>query len=555
MAESSSHNPSLPKITPKEEPVTLDIPESPNPFLPADQIEFSFEEIAFTTNNEVALIYPSHPNSKYFRKVSDFISKCCLKEAFIRASTQYKEYLSEFWYTAKTLDDSKIWVSTPTGGIKGDIGINTFRNALRAHYLPHSSMYVSPPSIIIVEATDESNHLVFRWENRWPGLNIQQGCHHLVLSGQCGKDKETQSSSAKDKSLSHPSPLTPMVGEIHKEAQQACGGPTSLGATGHDALTDSTAEADPRNPAPNDSNRDELEQQKAKSECEGTSLKASPSYPDINQLTDILVTSLKHEFSKLLASHDFASCLPTKMKEPPSKFTKFSGEIKELKKHVKDMKIKLPGDLKKILTKLETFNLLSLPLPPRFATMVEHASGATTKAIPLAGQATTSLAEREKNTNPATTNAEPNLHDELVDLFGIDIMTREDGTIKVFSNIKVNDLHLAEWREVVQACPDRKEKGWKTIYRLIKTRMKYLDQTKKELKIDFNKSLKEQDTLNELNDLANKKRKRTGDSTDHSSDIETEEGLCKELQFSLVDNSKLNVVYLLNRSLKRLFHF
>ncbi|GJW94663.1 hypothetical protein Tco_0174335 [Tanacetum coccineum] len=31
---------------------------------------------------------------------------------------------------------------------------------------------------------------------------------------------------------------------------------------------------------------------------------------------------------------------------------------------------------------------------------------------------------------------------------------------------------------------------------------------------------------------------------------ETEEGLCKELQFSLVDNSKLNVVYLLNRSLK-----
>ncbi|GJZ65311.1 hypothetical protein Tco_0622007 [Tanacetum coccineum] len=36
---------------------------------------------------------------------------------------------------------------------------------------------------------------------------------------------------------------------------------------------------------------------------------------------------------------------------------------------------------------------------------------------------------------------------------------------------------------------------------------------------------------------------------------ETEEGLCKELQSSLVDNSKLNVVYLLNRRLKCLFHF
>ncbi|GKD58172.1 hypothetical protein Tco_1295681 [Tanacetum coccineum] len=42
---------------------------------------------------------------------------------------------------------------------------------------------------------------------------------------------ETQSSSAKDKSPSHPSPPTHVVGEMHKEAQQAAGGPTSLGAT------------------------------------------------------------------------------------------------------------------------------------------------------------------------------------------------------------------------------------------------------------------------------------------------------------------------------------
>ncbi|GJX34863.1 hypothetical protein Tco_0246420 [Tanacetum coccineum] len=56
----------------------------------------------------------------------------------------------------------------------------------------------------------------------------------------------------------------------------------------------------------------------------------------------------------------------------------------------------------------------------------------------------------------------------------------------------------------------------KTTYELIKTRMEYLEQTKKELHIDFNKSLQEQDPLDELNDLANKKRKRTGDSTHHS---------------------------------------
>ncbi|GJU80839.1 hypothetical protein Tco_1283204 [Tanacetum coccineum] len=44
-------------------------------------------------------------------------------------------------------------------------------------------------------------------------------------------EKETQSSLAKDKILSHPLPPTPVVGKMHKEAQQAVGGPTSLGAT------------------------------------------------------------------------------------------------------------------------------------------------------------------------------------------------------------------------------------------------------------------------------------------------------------------------------------
>ncbi|GKC02742.1 hypothetical protein Tco_0994352, partial [Tanacetum coccineum] len=238
-------------------------------------------------------------------------------------------------------------------------------------------------------------------------------------------------------------PKAKMVGEMHKEAQQAAGGPTSLGATseegahpqlssGHDASADSTAEVDPGNSALNDSipshqgineesradeiskkikledlsdllkdtrsafftpdspqdepiivsdgsedeeevskdkdthasshdvqllhsQKDELEQQKAKVEAEVAPLKAMPSYPDINQLTNLLVTSLKLEFLKLLASHDFSSCLPDALKELPSKFTELSGEIKELKKHVQDMEIELPEDLKEILTNLETF--------------------------------------------------------------------------------------------------------------------------------------------------------------------------------------------------------
>nr|GEZ98401.1 hypothetical protein [Tanacetum cinerariifolium] len=42
---------------------------------------------------------------------------------------------------------------------------------------------------------------------------------------------ETKSSLAKDKSPSHPSPPSLVVGDMHKEAQQEASGPTSLGAT------------------------------------------------------------------------------------------------------------------------------------------------------------------------------------------------------------------------------------------------------------------------------------------------------------------------------------
>ncbi|GKF63466.1 hypothetical protein Tco_0186914, partial [Tanacetum coccineum] len=43
-----------------------------------------------------------------------------------------------------------VFFSTPTGGIYGEVGVNTFRNAIGAHYMPHSSEYVAPPSIDIV---------------------------------------------------------------------------------------------------------------------------------------------------------------------------------------------------------------------------------------------------------------------------------------------------------------------------------------------------------------------------------------------------------------------
>ncbi|GJR05248.1 hypothetical protein Tco_0528232 [Tanacetum coccineum] len=35
----------------------------------------------------------------------------------------YKEYLAEFWYSAKTLENSKVSFSVPTGGIYGEVGL------------------------------------------------------------------------------------------------------------------------------------------------------------------------------------------------------------------------------------------------------------------------------------------------------------------------------------------------------------------------------------------------------------------------------------------------
>ncbi|GJS22957.1 hypothetical protein Tco_0451589 [Tanacetum coccineum] len=99
----------------------LDEPTFKRLIVELDHVEFTFDETTFTTNNEVALLYLSHLKSEYFKIVSDFIFKYCLREAFTKAPNQYVEYLAEFWYTTKTLEDSKIWVSTPTGGIRGEI--------------------------------------------------------------------------------------------------------------------------------------------------------------------------------------------------------------------------------------------------------------------------------------------------------------------------------------------------------------------------------------------------------------------------------------------------
>ncbi|GJT65958.1 hypothetical protein Tco_1017438 [Tanacetum coccineum] len=148
MAESS--NPQ--QTSPQQQQDQQESPGTPIPFDPALQVNFSPDEINIKPNNEVALLYPDHNNKDYFKIVFDFISKCCLRNAFTKTPTQYKEYLVEFWYTAKVLPKTnKVWFSTPTWGIKGEVGVNSFKNAIGANYLAHSSEYDEPPTQELVK--------------------------------------------------------------------------------------------------------------------------------------------------------------------------------------------------------------------------------------------------------------------------------------------------------------------------------------------------------------------------------------------------------------------
>nr|GEW29938.1 hypothetical protein [Tanacetum cinerariifolium] len=188
MAESSNPTqiPSSPNVTPKEEPITLHRPESPNPFLPVDQVEFNFDEMIFTANNEMA----------------------------------------------------RDWVSTPTGGVRGKLGVTTFRNYIRAHY---SDKYVDSPSLAIVKPLFAE--IGYSGEIKVKGTlkkcclppsseTTKGGSSKRPTGSKTGHLKrKKESTSAMDSNPSQTSASTPVVAEMRKEDQQAAGDLTSLGVT------------------------------------------------------------------------------------------------------------------------------------------------------------------------------------------------------------------------------------------------------------------------------------------------------------------------------------
>nr|GEZ80710.1 hypothetical protein [Tanacetum cinerariifolium] len=181
-----------------------------------------------------------------------------------------------------------------------------------------------------------------------------------------------ESSLAKDKSPSHPSPPILVVGEMHKESHQVTGGPTSLGATSKDGAhpqlsSDSIAEVDPGLSAPNDSIPSQQDQTK--------------------YVRDGLRT----------AQTD-------------------SGTNKESRADENSKKIKME-DLSDLLKDIRS--AFFTPDSPQDEPIIILDKRATTKDIPSAGQATASPDEGEKNT---TKDAKTNLQNKPVDLLGIDVV-------------------------------------------------------------------------------------------------------------------------------------
>nr|GEY64660.1 hypothetical protein [Tanacetum cinerariifolium] len=581
----------------------------------------------------------------------------------------YKENLAKFWYSDKTLENFKVSLSILAGGIYGDVEVNTFRNAIDAHYLIHYSEYVAPPSIdIILYRVDGGEFMrimviygllwliipfgslanginidyasIF-WEDIIIKLNKKQmekvvpytrflsllimhkmkegyrdgdvtlyptqvfsannwalkpnqpeedpfAYHMLAIcfaakpvtkkhstslkqpsvsskeatKGRSSKaptgsktghlKKKKDSSSTIESNPSQTSVSTPVVTEIHKEDQQATGGPKSLGVTGeeivdhqlssgmstfnlnkpiysasfiihskfasgYDASANSTAKADLGKSAPSDFIP---QQQGMIEETKNTSYDQLFAGTDLHVLAD--QTKSVSEGLKIVlnqsTSDKGASNIAKQIEEVEASSTI---KLKDLVKLTK-MDFMLPQTLK-----LKMLKFLNIHLPSKKIKKIDFVTEGG-KYIYLNEEKINHQKKIEKEAKAQAAKHKSKVRkEELVDLLGPEVVNkyyndklqydryydkmlnriaksritncdvlikkgsitlkvyRKDGTSEVIPNFKASDLHLCEWIEVMNACPNRTSKGWKIIYDQICSRMDYIHTTKVELGINL----------------------------------------------------------------------
>ncbi|GJY63242.1 retrovirus-related pol polyprotein from transposon TNT 1-94 [Tanacetum coccineum] len=303
-----------------------------------------------------------------------------------------------------------------------ELGVNTFRNAIGAHYLPHSSEYVAPPSIDIVrpwfetigygevvpaKGTLKKSLLSPRWSLAnginidyasifWEDIIIKLNKKHrekvvpytrflsllMMHKMKEGYGDRELTLYPTQWSLKLLKPL-PKLRVFPKEQSLELN---------LDTRSFQLLQNNPLCPA--------KMQQKVREEEASITIK----------LEDLakLVSHVQPSFKDL----DFPEDDPVIVVDDnlPSKFNELTEEVKGLKQQVHELEIELPGDLKEIPSKLKEFTktITSLLLNVikalnKFAQVLESVSSkARDQSVPLAGQADTMPAEGEKKHNTST---------------------------------------------------------------------------------------------------------------------------------------------------------
>nr|GEU93553.1 hypothetical protein [Tanacetum cinerariifolium] len=170
-----------------------------------------------------------------------------------------------------------------------------------------------------------------------------------------------------------------------------------------------------------DSQKYKLEKEKVVVEAKVANLKALPSYPNVQQLTELLLNSLKPEFNNLIKAHNFSSLIPTELKDLLRKFEAINGTLALTKKvdKLEGLKLEIQVDLVALhvqvssigsqLAKLKVLDAISTILGKvvvamdRFAHDISlESQKAGDTSVLLACQAGPHPAEGEKNTNQST---------------------------------------------------------------------------------------------------------------------------------------------------------
>nr|GEV32718.1 hypothetical protein [Tanacetum cinerariifolium] len=268
------------------------------------------------------------------------------------------------------------------------VGVNIFRNAIGAHYLPHSSEYVAPSSIDIVSPWFETigyGEVVPTKETLKKSLFPPRWRLLMEQIIQCLGDIIIKlNKKHREKVIPWTRFLSSLMMHKMKEGYR----------DGNDALAVSTVEADLGNFAPSDFVPQQygkgaiLVARQIKVETSST-IKledlpklvshVQPSLKDLDWPEDdpVIVVddsdedeedevhateNVQTEDTSAPKSSSTSNLLPTDLKDLPSKFDELTEEIKGLKKQVHELEIELLGDLKEIPTKPKDFtkNVTSL---------------------------------------------------------------------------------------------------------------------------------------------------------------------------------------------------